>query len=95
MSAPYQAHSETSKAAAESIERDLTRQQLEILRIFARFPTPLSDNDLIQYVIDQGLRVSVNGVRARRIELVKMGRLVPYGTKRGASGRLAVTYVIP
>ena len=61
MDAPYQKHSETSKAAAESIKRAMPTQRHLIYCIFVANPdTAFTDNDLIEYVTehDIGLQAS-------------------------------------
>ena len=93
MSAPYQPHSETSKAAAESIKDHLPRQQHLVLCIFKAHPdTAFTDNELMDFVASNDLPISMNGVRARRIELLRRKLIVACGKRTGDSGRLAIQY---
>jgi hypothetical protein len=68
--APYQGHSETSRAAAEGLGPVvLQAKQVAVLRRLAEQPS--TDNDLIDYF--RGLEWSVNTPRARRVDLTKAG----------------------
>jgi len=93
MDAPYQKNSETSKAAAESIKRAMSTQRHLIYCIFVANPdTAFTDNDLIEYVTEHDIGVSINAVRPRRIELLRYGMIEECGTRAGKSGRLAKQY---
>jgi hypothetical protein len=93
MDAPYQRHSDTSKAAADLIRAHLPRHQHLVLCIFRAHPdTAFTDNDLIEFVIANEIPISMNGVRARRIELLRKNLITECGIRAGDSGRLAKQY---
>ena len=91
--APFVRHSETSRAAAESIAPVLGDRQLAVLRYFADHPEGLTDESLIEHCVSLGW--SANTPRARRVELCDRGFVVDSGRKLvGSSGRLAVVWGI-
>jgi hypothetical protein len=91
--APFIRHSETSRAAAESINPGLGDRQLAVLRYFADHPEGLTDEALIEHCV--GLGWSANGPRSRRVELVERGFVADSGRKLvGSSGRLACVWQI-
>ena len=85
--APYQAHSVTSRLAAESVAakapalRELVYEALK--------SRPMTDEQ-----IATTLNMSPNTARPRRVELVKAGRVVEVGKSITASGRSAVLWGI-
>lgn len=85
---PYQAHSATSKAAAESMAgqkaQTLRSKVLELLKTEA-----LTDEE-----IANRLDLSGSTARPRRIELVQAGLVAQVGTKKTASGRTAATWSV-
>lgn len=98
MGAPYQPHSDTSRAAAESVEPKLPKQQAELLAWFrgnTRSVDGATDDDIAQAIAHGFLSLSLNGARARRIELVKRGLVKDSGrTRLTRSDRLATVWVI-
>jgi hypothetical protein len=85
-SVPYQAHSDTSWAAAEEIQPHLGRLQRLVLAVLAE-QGPLTDNELIE-----ATGLSPSTARPRRIELVKMGRVRQCGETIAANGRRAALW---
>lgn len=95
MGAPYQPHSDTSRAAAESVEPKLNAQQRELLERMRTEAHGFTDDELLAYAESGSLRISTNGVRARRAELVRKGLLRDSGrTRFTRSGRLATIWVL-
>lgn len=93
MSAPFQPHSDTSRAAAESVEPRLNKQQRELLERMRTEAMGFTDDELFVYAVIGVLRISPNGVRARRIELVRKGLVYDSGrTRLTRSGRLATIW---
>jgi hypothetical protein len=91
--APFIRHSETSRAAAESVNPGLGDRQLAVLRYFADHPEGLSDEALIDHF--RAIGWSDNGIRPRRVELVERGFVADSGRKLvGSSGRLACVWAI-
>lgn len=88
---PCQAHSETSRAAAEAIEpaaETLRRRVLDFLRGVADLGATDEDMQLI-------MKMNPSTQRPRRIELVEMGLVLDSGrTRPTRSGRKAVVWVI-
>lgn len=96
MGAPYQPNSDTSRAAAESVEPKVNNQQQEMLAQFRAFPSVgFTDDDLLIKAEVGAMRISPNGVRARRIELQRKGLIRKSGrTRITRSNRLATVWVI-
>jgi len=85
MTAPYQPHSQTSKAAAKAIEDHLGPMEH---RVLDKFTPALSwtDDELIR-------EFGTQSVRPRRIALTQRGFLEDTGqTRKTASGRNAVVW---
>ena len=83
--APYQAHSATSRSAAQSVATKapaLRELVYEALR-----SRPMTDEE-----IAIALDMSPNTARPRRVELVKAGRVCEVGKALTASGRAAVLW---
>lgn len=100
MSAPYQKHSKTSKAAAKAIEARMTYQQLALLKLMLRHGDrgvaghrDFTDNALIELTLYEG-SMSLNSVRPRRIELLRLGLIEAVGEDVGASGRKSTLWRI-
>ena len=88
--APYQRHSETSRAAAEAIEPDaatLRGQVLAFIRGRGSFGSTDEESQM-------GLRMNPSTERPRRIELWRAGWIKDSGrTRYTRSGRSAVVWV--
>lgn len=90
---------QTSHDAAASV-KDITKTQNAILKLLSI--TPMADEDLIHYYrqqISMGAdsydfpRASESGIRSRRAELVKAGKVVDTGQRQKlASGRHAIVW---
>ena len=84
---PAQRHSETSRAAAASLDADalnaMQRRVLEYLETHG----PSTDEE-----IATGLDMNPSTQRPRRIELQKRGLVVEAGTRKTVSGRKAVVW---
>ena len=80
---PAQAHSETSKAAAEAIAPHVNQLQLRILELL-RDTGPATDED-----IQANLQMNPSTERPRRIEFVNKGLVAPVGEHKTRSGRKA------
>jgi len=88
-SPPFQAHSETSRAAAEAIKPTAQTQRERVYAL-------LRSRDATDEEIASFLNMNPSTARPRRIELQKDGRIIQIGTKRTTSGRLAaVWHAIP
>ena len=88
--APAQQHSATSRAAAASIDAaTLNEMQRRVLAWIAEHG-PTTDEE-----IAAGLGMNPSTARPRRIELVRRGFVVPAGTRRAASGRMATVWMVP
>lgn len=85
--APYQTHSETSREAAEFIAPKIGPLQSKVLA-FIRLHGPCTDAQIID-----GIGLSPNSVRPRRIELAKSGRVQQAGTITQSNGRRAATWM--
>jgi hypothetical protein len=87
---PYQRHSDTSKAAAESAKltaREMRARVLEYLR--SKFPDGATDDEM-----QQSLGLNPSSQRPRRIEGVKLGLIRDSKMRRPTlSGRPAVVWV--
>jgi DNA-binding NarL/FixJ family response regulator len=88
--APSQAHSETSRAAAESLDGNtlnaLQRRVLDLLRVT---PGGLTDEE-----IASRLAMNPSTERPRRIELARRGLVVKAGARKTASGRNADVWTV-
>lgn len=90
---------ETSHEAAESV-KDITATQAAILKLLQAMP--MADEDLIFYYkqqISMGAdardfpRASESGIRSRRAELVKAGKVIDTGERDlTSSGRRAIVW---
>lgn len=84
--APYQAHSRTSREAASSIQGKSARLRNQVLDELRR--NPATDEELAN-----ALTLSGNTCRPRRVELVDLGLVEDSGERRKtASGRNAVVW---
>jgi hypothetical protein len=86
----YQAHSETSRAAAESMRGSASSVRAKVLKLFRdRLPDGYIDEE-IQNILGTN---TVGTARVRRIELVAAGLVRDSGRKRAtSSGRMAVVW---
>ena len=88
--APYQSHSETSRAAAEAI----ASKAGTIRRVILDFLVGLGDHGATDEEIQTGLVMGANTQRPRRVELVRAGLVVDSGkTRPTLSGKAAVVWV--
>lgn len=88
--APYQHHSATSKAAAESIEPRAGTQKSLVLHYLRRMKDCGATDEEMQRI----LPMSANSQRPRRQELVKLGLVVDSGmTRKTDSGLDAVVWI--
>lgn len=85
--APYQRHSETSYEAARSVSKSLGTRQAEVLA-YIRSHGPVTDAQVIA-----GLGRGANGIRPRRVELVRLGQVCQQGSVKQANGRRAALWV--
>ena len=100
MGAPYQPHSDTSRAAADAVTPKLNKQQQELLAAFKSFCVERSpmlsgatDDELMELAESGKLRISINGVRARRVELMRKWLIRDSGrTRLTRSNRLATVW---
>lgn len=76
--APYQSHSPQSRAAAEQVTPHLGRMQMAVWLWLKDHPGS-TDNEIIA-----GVGGSPNSPRARRIELVRKGMVVPVSVRDGS-----------
>ena len=84
--APYQAHSGTSREAASAIKGKSARLRQQVLDELRR--NPATDEELANV-----LNLSGNTARPRRVELVEIGIVEDSGQRRKtASGRSAVVW---
>ena len=83
--APFQAHSETSRDAADSMRGKTAKLRELVFRELSSLP--MTDEELIGKI---GL--SENTVRPRRVELLHAGRIVSDGKRRTQSGRAATVW---
>lgn len=86
--APYQAHSETSREAATSIKTSATNLRELVYRAIAEHG-PMTDERIAQV-----LSMNPSTERPRRIELVNAGRVVEAGWERTKSGRKATLWEV-
>ena len=85
---PYQAHSETSKAAAESMQSKAKMERGRVYRCIKSEKYGLIDEE--QQI---ALEMNPSTQRPRRIELVAAGLVRDSGRKRAtSSGRMAVVW---
>jgi predicted ArsR family transcriptional regulator len=85
--APAQQHSRTSMQAADSLDaKALNALQRKVLAWLVE-NGPATDEEM-----QEGLGMNPSTQRPRRIELAKRGLVVEAGTKRAASGRMAVVW---
>jgi hypothetical protein len=86
--APYQAHSQTSQAAAEQIE---PRRVIDRDRVFncIRAIGPATDEE-----IANALALNPSTERPRRVELMTAGEIRQNGKKKTTSGRQAAAWVV-
>ena len=85
--APFVHRSRTSREAAASITPHLPSLQVRVLE-YIKAHGPVTDQAIIE-----GLDLSPNSVRPRRIELTQMGLVRQAGTVRQPNGRSAATWV--
>ena len=78
----------TSFEAAESIEPIAGRQRREVYWTLAKYPDGLTDDALARLLPEY----VPSGVRTRRVELQRMGRVVEAGVGRTRSGRKALLW---
>ena len=84
---PSQRHSQTSRAAAASLDGNaLNAMQRRVLEYLEQYG-PSTDEE-----IATGLAMNPSTERPRRIELQKRGLVVQAGTRKTASGRKAVIW---
>jgi len=87
---PYQAHSETSQAAAEAIEPDVATLRGQVLAHLRSCGVKGATDDEMQVALD----MNPSTERPRRIELWRAGLVERSGrTRPTRSGRLAVVWV--
>lgn len=87
---PYQRHSETSRAAAESKKDAAPTEKARVLAFLReRGPQGATDEEMQLH-----LRMPSSTQRPRRVELVKRGDVASEGcTRRTVSGRKATVWV--
>ena len=89
LTAPYQKHSETSKAAADEIKPSAGTQR-HTLYGWLYEHGPATDEQM-----QDGIPMTANAQRPRRVELVRMGLVRDSGEKRKTrSGRSAVVWEV-
>lgn len=89
---PFQAHSETSRAAAESKRADRPTEKARVLAALRAIPFYLYGATDEQLQDDLGMPSSTE--RPRRVELVKEGAVVDSGrTRETRSGRQATVWM--
>jgi transcription initiation factor IIE alpha subunit len=78
----------TSAAAADSlVPKTLNAMQRRVLELLAAWPQGLTDEEM-----QHKLGMNPSTQRPRRIELARRGLVVEAGTRRTASGRMAVIW---
>jgi FixJ family two-component response regulator len=88
--APAQAHSATSRAAADSLGGNtLNTLQRRVLDLLHATPGGLTDEEIANRL---GMNPSTE--RPRRIELARRGLVVKAGTRKTASGRNADVWTV-
>jgi hypothetical protein len=86
---PYQPHSETSRAAAESVRETAADGRARVLECLRQHPSGLTDEE-----IQQALEMGGSTERPRRQELQHAQQVTDSGRRRRtASGRQAVVWV--
>ena len=89
LTAPYQKHSETSKAAAKEIEPDAGTQRHKLFG-WLYDHGPATDQEM-----QEGVPMDPSTQRPRRVELVRMGIVRDSGEKRKTrSGRQAIVWEV-
>ena len=89
LSAPYQKHSETSKAAAKEIEGDAGTQRHKLFGWLYEHGSATDEE------CQDGIPMNPSTQRPRRVELVRMGLVRDTGEKRKTrSGRSAVVWEV-
>lgn len=88
--APAQQHSATSRAAAEALGMGALNALQRVVFLWIAEHGPATDEE-----IAAGLGMNPSTARPRRIELVRRGFVVPAGTRRAASGRMATVWMVP
>jgi hypothetical protein len=83
---PYQRHSETSKAAADSVKESAGTLREQVYDCIVQWG-PICDE-----VISAMTGIPPNTVRPRRVELLRAGRIKAWGKTRTRSGRSAVAW---
>ena len=90
--APFVRGSDTSEAAAASVEGDLTRREAQVLEVFKAAGAAWCTTD----EVEARLGLTHQSVSARVSTLAKVGRLVKSEARRKTrSGRAAAVYVLP
>lgn len=87
--APFQRHSETSRASAEAVKpcaATLREKVFELIRYTGSY-------GLTDIEIQKGLGMEGSTQRPRRIELLRAGRIRQNGKRRTPSGREAAVWV--
>jgi hypothetical protein len=88
--APYQAHSETSRLAAQEIDPQLGRLQYRVLAFLRTMDAYGATDDEMQVALD----MNPSTQRPRRIELVAKGLVIDMGPRRKTrSGRMASVWI--
>jgi predicted ArsR family transcriptional regulator len=88
--APAVRGSQTSAAAADSLDAPtLNAMQRRVLELLQATPDGLTDEEM-----QTRLGMNPSTQRPRRIELARRGMVVEAGTRRTASGRMAVVWQI-
>jgi hypothetical protein len=80
----------TSHAAAASV--DVTAGQQHVLDLLAAGPA--TDEDLVARARTAGILISDSGVRSRRAELVRAGRVTEAGIGTTTSGRKSTVWAV-
>lgn len=85
---PFVQGSDTSKAAAVSMgkaAKQMRQQVLECIQLLG----PMTDEQ-----VQDLLKMNPSTERPRRIELVQLGLVLPYGKSTTRSGRVAITWKV-
>ena len=83
---PYQRHSETSKAAADSVKESTQGMRRKVLSILSE-RGPMTDERISELT-----GIPPNTARPRRVELVELGLVKAMGKTKTRSGRSAVAW---
>ena len=81
--APYIVGSETSKAAAKGMSRELGAKQTQVWQFIRLHPEGCTDNQIITHFVNCGW--SINTPRARRCELTSKGLVKDSGRQHKGS----------